>query len=124
VSASQLHRVREHIDRHYHRPLTIDRLAAQCDLSTCHFIRVFRAAIGETPHRYVRNRRIARAKELLVTTPLPVTEICDRVGFKSLGSFSSLFRRLTGETPASYRALRRKNVHIPTCFVRMYRADR
>ena len=67
---------------------------------------------------------LERAKELLVTTPLPVTEICDRIGFQSLGSFSSLFRRLTGETPAEFRVRRRKNVYIPGCFVRMYRADR
>jgi AraC-like DNA-binding protein len=72
----------------------------------------------------LRRRRIERAQELLVTTPLPVTEICDRVGFASLGSFSSLFRRLTGETPGGYRARRRRNAYIPGCFVRMYRADR
>lgn len=59
-----------------------------------------------------------------MTTPLPVTEICDQIGFQSLGSFSSLFRRMTGETPAEYRAGRRKNTYIPSCFVRMYRADR
>jgi AraC-like DNA-binding protein len=120
---ADLRSVREHIDRHYARPLTIERLAAQCGLSPYYFIRAFRAATGETPHQYLRNRRIARAKDLLVTTPLPVTEVCDRVGFSSLGSFSSLFRRLTGETPAAYRAKRRKNVYIPSCFVRMYRAD-
>jgi AraC-like DNA-binding protein len=112
------------MDLHYAEPLTIDRLAAKSHLSTFHFIRRFRAAFGETPHRYLRQRRLDRAKELLVTTPLPITEICDQIGFQSLGSFSSLFRRQTGETPAGYRAQRRKNVYIPGCFVRMYRADR
>jgi transcriptional regulator GlxA family with amidase domain len=86
-------------------------------------MRAFRAAVGDTPHQYLR-QRLDRAKELLVTTPLPVTEICDQIGFQSLGSFSSLFRRVTAETPAEYRAKRRKNVCIPSCFVRMYRADR
>ena len=117
-------RVREHIDRHYAESLTIEALARRCDLSTFHFIRAFRAEVGATPHQYLRTCRINRAKELLVTTPLPVTEVCDRVGFKSLGSFSSLFRRLTGESPAAYRAKRRKDVYIPGCFVRMYRAGR
>jgi AraC-like DNA-binding protein len=112
------------IDRHYAKPLTIERLAARAGLSPFHFIRAFRAAYGQTPHRYLRAKRIERAKELLVTTPLPVTEICDQIGFQSLGSFSSLFRRLTGETPGAYRSQRRKNVYIPGCFVRMYRADR
>jgi AraC-like DNA-binding protein len=116
--------VRLHIDRHYARPLPVTRLARLAGLSTYYFIRAFRAETGQTPHQYVRERRLARAKELLVTTPLPVTEICDAVGFQSLGSFSSLFRRMTGETPATYRAARRKSAPIPACFVRMYRADR
>jgi AraC-like DNA-binding protein len=116
--------VREYIDRHYARPLTIGRLARLAGLSPYHFIRAFRAHAGQTPHQYLRARRIERAKELLITTPMPVTEICDAVGFQSLGSFSSLFRKLTGETPAAFRAARRRSVRIPTCFVRMYRADR
>ena len=120
---SDLAGVREYIDRHYAKPLTIDRLAARAGLSPFHFIRAFRAAFGATPHQYVRARRIDRAKDLLVTTSFPVTEICDQIGFSSLGSFSSLFRRLTGETPAEYRAGRRKNVYIPTCFIKMYHAD-
>jgi AraC-like DNA-binding protein len=122
--SNDLERIREFIDLHYAQPLTIDRLASRSGLSAFHFIRRFRAAFGETPHRYLRQRRLDRAKELLVTTPLPVTEICDQIGFRSLGSFSSLFRRQTGETPAEYRAKRRKNIYIPGCFVRMYRADR
>ena len=116
--------VRVHIDRNYARPLTVDRLAKLAGLSTYYFIRAFRAHAGQTPHQYLRACRIERARELLVTTPLPVTDICDAVGFQSLGSFSSLFRKLTGETPAAYRAARRRSVPIPTCFMRMYRADR
>jgi AraC-like DNA-binding protein len=121
--APALDKVREYIDRHYTKPVTVERLADLAGLSTFHFIRAFRAAFGETPHQYLRARRLDRAKELLVTTAYPVTEICDQIGFQSLGSFSSLFRRLTGEPPAQYRATRRKNVYIPTCFIRMYRAE-
>ena len=102
--------VRDYIDRHYARPLTIERLAALAGLSPFHFIRAFRAASGLTPHQYLRNRRIERAKELLVTTPMPVTEVCDAVGFQSLGSFSSLFRKLTGKHP---RATGRSGVAHP-----------
>lgn len=116
--------VRAYIDLQYRKPLTIDRLARLAGLSPFHFIRAFHAATGLTPHRYVRKRRIERACELLVTTPMSVTDICDATGFQSLGSFSSLFKRLTGETPAQYRAARRRNVYIPGCFVRMYRAGR
>lgn len=118
-----LRKVQEFIDRHYAKPLTVDRLAALAGLSPFHFIRAFRKAAGTTPHQYLRNRRIARAKELLTTTPIPVTEICDQIGFQSLGSFSTLFRRLTGQTPAKYRATHRRSAYIPSCFVRMYRVD-
>ena len=121
---SRLAAVRAFVDRHYAKPLRVNTLAAQARLSPFHFIRAFHAAYGETPHQYLRGKRLERAKELLVTTPMPITEICDQIGFQSLGSFSSLFRRITGETPAQYRASRRKSVYIPTCFVRMFRADR
>jgi AraC-like DNA-binding protein len=116
--------VRAYIDRHYAEPLTVERLAGLAGLSAFHFIRAFRGATGETPHQYLRRRRLERARELLVTTPMPVTEICDAVGFQSLGSFSALFRRETGETPGAYRARRRRRPYIPACFVRMYRAER
>ena len=116
--------VRAFIDRHYARPLTVERLARLAGLSRFHFIRAFRATVGHTPHRYLRDQRLARAKELLVTTPMPVTEICNTVGFQSLGTFCSLFRRTTGETPAAYRAARRRQTYVPSCFIRMYRADK
>lgn len=123
MAARDLAHVREFMDRHYARALSVEVLAARCGLSAFHFIRAFRAAFGTTPHQYLRDRRLDRAKELLVTTASPVTEICDQIGFQSLGSFSTLFRRVTGETPAEYREKRRKNVYIPGCFVRMYRAE-
>jgi transcriptional regulator GlxA family with amidase domain len=116
-------RLCEFIDRHLAEDLSIVRLARRARLSPYHFLRVFRAATGETPHQYIRNRRIERAKTLLVTTPLPVTEISVATGFQSLGSFSALFRRLTGETPSAFRAARRRRPYIPECFVRMYRAE-
>ena len=116
--------VRAYIDKHYAKSLTIERLAQLAGLSRFHFIRAFRAAFGQTPHQYLRQRRIDRARELLVTTPMSVTDICDATGFQSLGSFSSLFRRLTGETPVQYRARRRRTAYIPGCFIRMYRVGR
>jgi transcriptional regulator GlxA family with amidase domain len=109
------------MDSHYARPLTVPGLARMAGLSRAHFIRAFRAATGSTPRQYLRARRIDRAKELLVRTPMPITEICETVGFQSLGSFSSLFRRLTGENPAAWRARRRRPAVIPSCYLRMYR---
>ena len=109
------------IDREYASRLTIDHLACSARMSKFHFIRVFKARTGQTPHQYLRARRIARAQHLLETTAMPVTEICGRVGFDSLGSFCALFRRLIGESPSAYRAARRRPVYIPSCFLRMHR---
>jgi AraC-like DNA-binding protein len=112
------------IDRHYAKPLTVAALARRARMSRFHFIRTFRASTGLTPHQYVRERRLARARHLLSTTAMPVTEVCQAVGFTSLGSFSTLFRRSTGQSPVAYRASERRPVYIPGCFVRMYRLGR
>jgi transcriptional regulator GlxA family with amidase domain len=111
------------MDRDYTQRLTIDDLARRARMSKFHFIRAFKVETGQTPHQYLRALRIERAKHLLETTPAPVTDICEQIGFESLGSFSALFRRLTGESPAAYRAAHRRQIYIPSCFLRMYRAN-
>ncbi len=115
---------RELIDRDYARPLRVARIATLTARTPFQFIRAFRRQFGLTPGQHLRARRIDRARELLTTTPLPVTEICRRVGYRSLGTFSRVFRSTTGESPIAYRRRTRKDVYIPGCFVRMYRADR
>jgi AraC-like DNA-binding protein len=69
-----------------------------------HFSRKFRAAYGETPYAYLMTRRIERAKALLLRGDMSVTDVCMAVGCTSLGSFSSRFTELVGETPTAYRA--------------------
>ena len=59
-----------------------------------------------------------------IATPAPVTEIGRMVGYRSLGTFSRVFRAVTGESPLAYRRRTRKPVYVPGCFVRMYRADK
>jgi AraC-like DNA-binding protein len=84
-------------------------------VSEAHFIRVFRATFGETPHRYLQRRRVERAMALLRQTDRSVTEICFDVGFVSLGTFSRTFSEIVGESPTAYRA--RADVEdVPTCF--------
>ena len=116
--------IREYIDRNYAKRLTVAALARRARLSRFHFIRTFRAATGLTPHQYVRERRLERARHLLSTTPMPVTDVCQAVGFTSLGSFSTLFRRATGLSPIAFRSSTRRPVYIPGCFMRMYRVGR
>ncbi len=120
----RLESARERILREYPRDLTVAELARTARCSAFHFIRAFRNAFGLTPGRFLRRRRLERARELLTTTPMPVTEICHAVGYGSLGTFSREFRRESGESPTDYRGRTRKPVYVPGCFVRMYRADR
>jgi transcriptional regulator GlxA family with amidase domain len=70
-------------------------------LSPFHLLRVFRSAFGQTPHQYLNHCRIERAKFLLEKTTIPVTAICLKCGFTSLGSFSALFRKQLRLLPAS-----------------------
>jgi len=107
------------IDRDYARPLDLAALARTALMSEGHFSRSFRAAFGETPYSYLMTRRIERAKALLRRGDLTVTEVCFEVGCSSLGSFSSRFTELVGETPSAYRA--RTHSHgegIPACIAK------
>lgn len=93
---------RDEMDRRFSEPLDIAGLARIAHMSPAHFTREFRTAYGETPHAYLMTRRIERAMVLL-HGGATVTEACMAVGCSSLGSFSSSFTRLVGETPSSYR---------------------
>lgn len=100
----RLRQARDTMDRDYAQPLDVPALARVALMSPGHFSRSFRAAYGETPHSYLMTRRIERAKALLRRGDLSVTEICFEVGCTSLGSFSTRFTELVGETPSAYRA--------------------
>ena len=118
-----LRRARDLIDRGYAEPLALDALAGEAGYSRFHFARAFRTAYGETPRNYLTRRRIERAKALLRSANLSVTEICFLVGFASLGSFSTRFRQLVGRSPSEYRdeAVGRTGVPpIPGCVVLMW----
>ncbi len=104
ANLSHLRRARDLIDREYARPLDVAALARAALMSTAHFARRFRATYGETPHAYLMTRRVERAKALLRRGDLSVTEVCMEVGCTSLGSFSTRFTELVGETPTRYRA--------------------
>jgi AraC-like DNA-binding protein len=98
-----LRRARDHIDQHFRTQLELDDLATVAGVSKFHFTRSFAGVYGETPIRYLTRRRIERAQDLLRSANLTVTEICMAVGFSSLGSFSSRFTQLVGESPTAYR---------------------
>lgn len=98
-----LRRARDRMDRDFARPLDVAAMASTALMSAAHFSRQFKAAYGETPYGYLMTRRIERAMTLL-RGGMSVTDACMAVGCTSLGSFSSRFSELVGESPSSYRA--------------------
>jgi transcriptional regulator GlxA family with amidase domain len=115
-----LRRARDRMDRDYAQPLDVPALARSALMSPGHFSRSFRAAFGETPYGYLMTRRVERAKALLRRGDLSVTEVCFEVGCSSLGSFSSRFTELVGESPSSYRARDHGDgAALPSCFAKI-----
>lgn len=86
-------------------PLTLEDYAEIGGLSPYYFNRVFKSVIGIPPGEFATGLRFERAKQMLLTTPASVTEICMEVGYGSLGTFSSRFKHLVGVTPAAFRHL-------------------
>ena len=99
----RLARSRELIMSCYDEPLDLETLAAQSCYSPYHFHRVFLERYGVTPHQMLHARRMQRAAHLLQHSSLSITEICLEVGFSSLGSFSSAFRRHFGQSPRAFQ---------------------
>src|SRR5262245_43251084 len=117
----RLRKARDLMDRNYEQPLDVPALAKQALMSTGHFARSFRSAFGETPYSYLMTRRIERAQALLRRGDLTVTEVCFAVGCSSLGSFSSRFTELVGETPSQYKARGHEQADdLPACIARIY----
>ena len=115
----RLLRARDLMDRDYWNDVDMKSLGRVAAMSRAHFIRSFKDTFGETPHRYLQRRRVERAMYLLRTTDRSVTEICMEVGFSSLGSFSSTFTEIVGETPSRFRH-RGRMPPVPNCFVKTW----
>ncbi len=112
----RLRRARDRMDREYAEPLDVTALARTALMSPAHFSRRFREAYAETPYSYLMTRRIERAKALLRRGDLGVTEVCLAVGWTSLGSFSTRFTEIVGETPSMYRSRNHDELGVlPSC---------
>jgi AraC-like DNA-binding protein len=120
----RLCRARSFIDHCYDHPLSLDQISSEACFSRYHFLRLFRQAFNKTPHQYLIERRIEKAKELLVADNLRVTDVCFEVGFQSLGSFSSLFHKYVGQAPVIYRQRvkdrQEARKRVPGCFLVMH----
>jgi AraC-like DNA-binding protein len=121
-STRYLLRAKDRIDARYHEELDVPTLARVAHLSPAHFSREFRRTFGETPHQYLLTRRLERAAELLRNTDYAVADICFKVGLRSVGSFTTSFRRVYGISPTEYRAAHPpiERARVPTCVLQTY----
>lgn len=108
----RLSRARELIHDRHADAVSLDDMAGAAGLSRYHFLRLFRRVYGRTPHAYLADVRIARARDLL-GRGTTVTEACLEVGFTSVSSFSALFARKTGASPSAYQRRVRRLVQVP-----------
>jgi AraC-like DNA-binding protein len=115
-------RAKDAVDSRFREPLDVPTLARAAFLSPAHFSREFRRAFGETPHQYLLTRRLERAAALLRNTDHSVSDICFTVGLRSVGSFTTSFRRAYGLSPTAYRAAHppRERARVPTCVLQAY----
>lgn len=118
-----------YIDENFHEPIDLELVSKQAFLSPFHFHRIFRQVYRHTPHQYITRKRMDKARDLLADNR-PVSEVCNEVGFESLGSFSSLFKKEIGFAPTYFRNMAclkklesQKNPakFIPHCFIEGYR---
>jgi AraC-like DNA-binding protein len=118
-----------YIDLNFRDPIDLERLSQEACLSRFHFHRLFTRIYRLTPHQYLTRRRIEQARLSLATDKLTITEICNDVGFESIGSFSTLFKKEIGHAPGNYRtlaweqrtrAIEEPRSFIPHCFIQHF----
>ena len=118
-----------YIDENYHEAIDLDSISQQAYLSRFHFHRIFRQVYRHTPHQYLTRKRIDKAKELLAANK-PVTIVCNEVGFESIGSFSTLFKKEIGFAPTYFRNMawlkkqeqaQQPRKAIPHCFIQGFK---
>ena len=117
-----------YIDENFQEPINLETISQQAFLSRFHFHRIFTHVYRHTPHQYVTRKRLDKARDLLASNK-PVTEVCNEVGFESIGSFSMLFKKEVGFAPQYYRNMAYKKKMeqlaqpgkaIPHCFIESY----
>ena len=120
------------IDENYKEAINLDDISQKAFLSRYHFHRLFSQVYKKTPHQYLTLKRIEKAKDLLAENK-QVIEVCNEVGFESLGSFSTLFKKEIGFAPTYYRnmawlkkqqAKAQPKRFIPHCFIESYQLDK
>ena len=116
-------RARDLADARYADKINVATMASAAGLSRAHFSRSFARAFGESPGAYLLTRRLERAAALLRNSDHSVAEVCFEVGLTSVGSFTTSFKRIYGQTPTQYRASRPPAATwamVPSCLIQEY----
>ena len=100
---ARVRRATDYMHEHLAENLSLSRIAKAVELSPSHFLRSFRATTGQSPHRYLTEIRIDRAKQLLEHSRMPIIDIAMQCGFGQASHFSTMFRRIAGTSPRNYR---------------------
>ena len=103
LAPGALRRVRQHIDAQLAEKIELFELAAIAGLSACHFARAFKQSVGVPPHRYLMQRRVEVAADLIKGTDQTLSEISLAAGFSDQSHFTRMFASVTGETPGAFR---------------------
>ena len=121
------------IDENYQDNIDLEQISKQAFLSRFHFHRLFTHIYKKKPHQYLTATRLEAAKILLAKEGISITDVCNEIGFESLASFSTLFRRQSGYSPQYYRniawlkkklAKEQPKSFIPHCFFEQYKLDK
>lgn len=102
LSKLKLQQIRDYIKEHLHQDIKLIELAAITQISLYHFLRLFKQSMGVTPHQYILQCRIEKAKYLLQHSELSIAEIAARVGFCDQSHFTRYFKRIVGVTPKKF----------------------
>jgi AraC family transcriptional regulator len=102
MSPVRLRRVVDYLELHLSEPISTPELALQAKMSVRHFCRCFLAETGMTPHRYLQQARIERAKNLMRHGDATFAQVARTVGFRTHAHFCHVFKTLTGQTPRAY----------------------
>lgn len=94
---------RDYLQEHYTDSFSLTNVAKYSCMSQYHFSRTFTKVFGESPNTFVARLRIEKAKKMLITEDFSISEICEKVGYSSVGSFSTLFSEKVGISPSQYR---------------------
>jgi AraC family transcriptional regulator len=104
LTSVQERAVRDFVEEHLHERIALDDLATLVGLSRCRFVRRFRCSTGTSPHGFVLDRRVARAKLLLTRTGMPLSDVALRCGFADQSHLTRVFRARVGVPPGRFRA--------------------